>query len=119
MRPLEHQAQAEAMAPVDLIACLIPDELTRRGARLLERRHKQTRFRDPQANLDNFDFDFDVNKRMLDWSLIWLRGTSSSVLKCGPCSWRTKDLYGAIGAIRIVFVLTVRIERVDNMYTIC
>jgi hypothetical protein len=34
------QAQAEAMAPVDLIACLISDELTRRSERLLERRHR-------------------------------------------------------------------------------
>ena len=31
-----HQAQAEAMAPIDLIACLVTDELTRRRERLLE-----------------------------------------------------------------------------------
>ena len=30
------QAQAEAMAPIDLISCLVADELTRRGDRLLE-----------------------------------------------------------------------------------
>jgi len=42
-----HQAQAEAMAPIDLISCLVADELTRRGDRLLERRHKQAGFRDP------------------------------------------------------------------------
>ena len=35
------QAQAEAMAPIDLISCLVSDELTRRGDRLLERRRKQ------------------------------------------------------------------------------
>ena len=29
------QAQAEAMAPIDLISCLVTDELTRRGDRLL------------------------------------------------------------------------------------
>lgn len=29
------QAQAEAMAPIDLISCLVSDELTRRGERLL------------------------------------------------------------------------------------
>src|SRR5713226_8906963 len=56
------QAQAEAMAPIDLISCLISDELTRRQDRLLERRRKQADFRDPQATLDNFDFDF--NKKM-------------------------------------------------------
>ena len=41
------QAQAEAMAPIDLISCLVNDELTRRGDRLLERRRKQAAFRDP------------------------------------------------------------------------
>ena len=30
-----HQAQVEAMAPIDLLACLISDELTRRSDRLL------------------------------------------------------------------------------------
>jgi hypothetical protein len=32
-----HQAQAEPMEPIDLISCLISDELTRRSDRLLER----------------------------------------------------------------------------------
>jgi hypothetical protein len=32
------QAQAEAMTPLDLVSCLVSDELTRRGDRLLERR---------------------------------------------------------------------------------
>jgi DNA replication protein DnaC len=51
-----HQAQAEAMAPIDLISCLVTDELTRRSERLLERRRKQAAFRDPNKTLDNFDF---------------------------------------------------------------
>lgn len=34
------QAQSEPMAPIDLIACLVSDELTRRSDRLLERRAK-------------------------------------------------------------------------------
>ena len=54
-----HQAQAEAMAPIDLIACLVTDELTRRSERLLERRRKQAAFRDPNRTLDNFDFTFN------------------------------------------------------------
>ena len=41
------QAQAEPMAPIDLISCLVSDELTRRADRLLERRRKQAGFRDP------------------------------------------------------------------------
>ncbi len=56
------QAQAEPMAPIDLISCLVSDELTRRSDRLLERRHKQAQFRDPYKTLDNFDFTF--NPRM-------------------------------------------------------
>lgn len=57
-----HQAQAEAMTPIDLISCLVSDELMRRGDRLLERRKKQAGFRDPNKTLDNFDFSF--NKKM-------------------------------------------------------
>ena len=53
------QAQAEAMAPIDLISCLVADELTRRGDRLLQRRRKQAAFRDPQKTLDHFDFTFN------------------------------------------------------------
>ena len=53
------QAQAEPMVPIDLISCLVSDELTRRGDRLLERRRKQAGFRDPDRTLDNFDFSFN------------------------------------------------------------
>jgi len=56
------QAQTEAMAPIDLLSCLVSDELTRRSERLLERRRKQAQFRDSQKTLDNFDFNF--NKKM-------------------------------------------------------
>jgi len=53
------QAQAEPMAPIDLLSALVADELTKRSDRLLERRRKQARFRDPQRTLDNFDFGFN------------------------------------------------------------
>src|SRR5678815_2686214 len=56
-----HQAQAEPMAPIDLISCLVSDELARRSDRLLERRRKAAGFRDLHT-LDNFDFSF--NKKM-------------------------------------------------------
>ena len=61
------QAQVEAMAPIDLVSCLVSDELTRRSERLLERRRKQAQFRDPQKTLDNFDFDFNkkMNRRLI------------------------------------------------------
>lgn len=53
------QAQAEPMAPIDLLSSLVSDELTRRGDRLLERRRKQACFRDADRTLDNFDFNFN------------------------------------------------------------
>ena len=53
------QAQAEPMAPIDLLSSLVSDELTRRADPLLERRRKQARFRDPDRTLDNFDFNFN------------------------------------------------------------
>ena len=56
------QAQAEAMAPIDLISCLVSDELTRRSERLLDRRRKQAAFRDPHKTLDNFD---SVQRRVM------------------------------------------------------
>src|SRR5262249_41979406 len=56
------QAQSEPLTPIDLISCLVSDELARRGERLLERRKKQAQFRDSQKTLDNFDFNF--NKKM-------------------------------------------------------
>src|SRR5205823_13601304 len=55
-------AQTEPLTPIDLVSMLVSDELLRRQDRLLERRHKQARFRDPDRSLDTFDFDF--NKRM-------------------------------------------------------
>ena len=38
------QAQAEAMTPIDFLSCLVSDELTRRGERLLERRKSRPSF---------------------------------------------------------------------------
>jgi DNA replication protein DnaC len=55
-------AQTEKLAPIDLVSTLVADELLRRQDRLLERRQKEARFRDPDRSLDNFDFDF--NKKM-------------------------------------------------------
>ena len=57
-----HHAQAERLAPVDLVAILVSDELVRRQDRLLGRRRTQARFRDEGKTLDTFDFDF--NKKL-------------------------------------------------------
>jgi hypothetical protein len=43
------QAQAESMPPIDLISCLVSDELTRRSDRLLGRRRKQALSATPTA----------------------------------------------------------------------
>jgi DNA replication protein DnaC len=77
-----HQAQTELMAPIDLISCLVSDELNRRSDRLLERRKKQAEFRDPQKTLDNFDFNF--NKKM-NRSLIFDLATANFIAKHEDC----------------------------------
>ena len=53
------QAQAEPMAPIDLVASLVADELNLRSERLIARRRKKAAFRDPHNTLDNFDFTFN------------------------------------------------------------
>ena len=80
-----HQAQAEPMAPIDLISCLVSDELTRRSDRLLERRRKEAQFRDPHATLDSFDFNF--NKKM-NRSLIFDLATAGWVERREDCLFK-------------------------------
>src|SRR5438132_9204977 len=95
-----HQAQVESMAPIDLISCLVSDELTRRGDRLLERRRKQAQFRDPQKTLDNFDFNF--NKKM-NRSLVFDLATATFIARredalfLGPPGAGKSHLAQAIG----------------------
>lgn len=98
------QAQVEAMTPIDLISCLVSDELTRRGDRLLERRRKQAQFRDPQKTLDNFDFDF---KKKMNRSLVFDLATGSFIAKhddslfLGPPGSGKSHLAQAIGQAAI------------------
>ena len=72
------QAQAEAMAPIDLIACLVSDELTLRTDRLLQRRRKQAAFRDADRTLDNFDFAFNPK---MNRSLVFDLATAAFINK--------------------------------------
>lgn len=94
------QAQSESMAPIDLISCLVADELSRRSNRLLERRQKQAQFRDPQKTLDNFDFTF--NKK-LNRSLVFDLATAGFIAKhedalfLGPPGTGKSHLAQAIG----------------------
>jgi len=99
-----HQAQSERMAPIDLISCLVSDELNRRSDRLLERRRKAAQFRDPQRTLDNFDFNF--NKKM-NRSLVFDLATAGFAAKhedalfLGPPGTGKSHLAQAIGQAAI------------------
>jgi DNA replication protein DnaC len=56
------QAQVDKSPPIDLVAHLVNDELTKRADRLIARRIAQASFRDVGKTIDTFDFDF--NKKM-------------------------------------------------------
>jgi DNA replication protein DnaC len=98
------QAQAESMAPIDLISCLVSDELTRRGDRLLERRRKQAEVRDPHKTLDSFDFSFNPK---MNRSLVYELSTGTfitrhqDVLALGPPGTGKSHLAQAIGQAAI------------------
>src|SRR5260370_29768807 len=53
------QAQSETMAPIDLISCLISDQLSRRTQRLPDPRRKPAEFPDSHTTLHQFDFTFN------------------------------------------------------------
>ena len=99
-----HQAQSEPMAPIDLLSCLVSDELSRRCDRLLERRRKAAEFRDPQVTLDNFDFNF--NKKM-NRSLVFDLATAHFIARhedalfLGPPGTGKSHLAQAIGKAAI------------------
>jgi len=73
------EAQSEKQAPIDLVSALVADELVRRQDRLLERRLKKARFRDPDKTLDGFDFAFN---RKLNRKLLFELATARFVAKC-------------------------------------
>jgi DNA replication protein DnaC len=98
------QAQAEAMAPIDLISCLVSDELTRRGDRLLERRRKQAAFRDLHKTLGNFDFTFNpkMNRSLVfDLATCAFIGRREDALFLGPGGTGKSHLAQAIGQAAI------------------
>ena len=98
------QAQAETMAPMDLISCLVNDELSRRSDRLLERRRKQAAFRDPLKTLDNFDFTFNpkMNRSLVfDLATCAFIGKREDALFLGPGGTGKSHLAQAIGQAAI------------------
>lgn len=98
------QAQSEPMTPIDLISCLVSDELTRRSDRLLERRRKQAGFRDAHTNLDNFDFTFNpkMNRSLVfDLATCAFLGKREDALFLGPGGTGKSHLAQAIGQAAI------------------
>ena len=98
------QAQTEQMAPIDLVAALVNDELERRQDRLLARRHKQARFRDADRALDSFDFAFNKKiNRALVFELATARfiDQREDVLLIGPPGTGKSHIAQAIGRAAI------------------
>jgi DNA replication protein DnaC len=98
------QAQAESMPPIDLISCLVSDELTRRSDRLLDRRRKQAGFRDAHRTLDNFDFTFNpkMNRSLIfDLATGAFIGKREDALFLGPGGTGKSHLAQAIGQAAI------------------
>src|SRR5690348_4351444 len=99
------QAQAEPMAPIDLLTTLVSDELVRRSDRLLERRRKHAGFRDPNKTLDNFDFTFNPK---MNRSLVFDLATGTFIdrredaLFLGPGGTGKSHLAQAIGQAAIL-----------------
>jgi len=100
-----HQAQAESMAPIDLISCLISDELMLRSDRLLERRRKQAGFRDTNRALDSFDFAFNpkMNRSLVfDLATCAFIGKREDALFLGPGGTGKSHLAQAVGQAAIL-----------------
>lgn len=99
------QAQMEPMAPIDLLSCLISDELTRRSDRLLDRRRKQAGFRDLNRTLDGFDFTFNpkMNRSMVfDLATCGFIAKREDILFLGPGGTGKSHLAQAIGQSAIL-----------------
>src|ERR1700691_271521 len=98
------QAQSENMAPIDLMSCLISDELNRRSDRLLDRRRQQAEFRDPHKTLDQFDFNFNpkMNRSLVfDLATGAFIGKREDALFLGPGGTGKSHLAQAIGQAAI------------------
>jgi DNA replication protein DnaC len=94
------EAQAEQLAPIDFLSCLVQDELVRRQDRLLDRRVKQAGFRDVGKRLDTFDFDFNKKlPRALIFELATARWITqpADALFLGPPGTGKSHLAQAIG----------------------
>jgi len=97
-------AQTEQLAPLDLVATLVSDELQRRQDRLFARRHTQARFRDADRSLDHFDFDFNkkMNRGLIhDLATARFVGQREDALFLGPPGTGKSHLAQALGRAAI------------------
>ncbi len=94
------EAQTGTLPPLDFLSGLVADELETREDRLIERRIKKARFRDPDKTLDSFDFDFNktLNRRLV-FELATARfiQKSEDAILLGPPGTGKSHLAQAIG----------------------
>jgi DNA replication protein DnaC len=98
------EAQSERRTPIDFASALVQDELVCRQDRLLARRIKEARFRDPKALLECFDFDFNpkMNRRLVfDLATARFVEKHEDVLLLGPPGTGKSFLAQAIGLAAI------------------
>ena len=108
------QAQAESLAPIDLISTLLSDELACRSKRLLDRRQKQAQFCDNDKRLDNFDFQFNpkMNRALIfDLATAAWVGKREDSLFLGPPGSGKSHIAQAIGHIIIRKAIACSIAR--------
>jgi len=94
------EAQASNLSPMDFLSTLVSDELQRRQDRLIERRIKQARFRDPEKSLDGFDFDFNTKmnrKLVFELASGHFLAKAEDALLLGPPGTGKSHLVQAIG----------------------
>ena len=96
---------------VDLVAALVNDELQRRQDRLLARRHKQARFRDPDRSLGGFDFAFNTK---IDRTLVYV---VVGLLKPRFSGRESTGLIDEVGAWSFCCVTTARALAVSLLLT--
>ena len=97
------QAQAEPMAPIDLISCLVSDELTRRSTGCWNVGANRPDSAIPQT-LDNFDFTFNpkMNRSLVfDLATCAFIGKREDALFLGPGGTGKSHLAQAIGQAAI------------------
>lgn len=94
------EAQSSTLAPMDFLSTLVSDELECRQDRLIQRRIKQARFRDPNKTLDGFDFDFNkkMNRKLVfELAAGRFAARAEDVLLLGPPGTGKSHLVQAIG----------------------